>query len=299
MRKLMACIAIVAYVSPTAVGAQITSIRCNKNAGSRAYMECLAEELSHKNKDCAHENKCLEKLLKEFEKRACASKVASPSNSPEYEFCRIYFGRIRWELANRNLDNVKIRLDSEFAEKEARETEKRARRERELRLPQWARNILPKIQKTTRVGAFSMTPTEVYQEVSRSVYVVRSGETSARIELGEGRLGSAVAISGNLALTNCHVIKDSPEIYVHRPMGVFSAEHSFRVKVESADEMTDRCVLRVLQSPRDELWFDAIASIRANSSVEIGERVYTIGNPQGLTNPSPRVLVRPCGLPIV
>ena len=129
-----------------------------------------------------------------------------------------------------------------------------------------------------------MTPSEVYQEVSRSVYVVRSGETSARIGLGEGRLGSAVAISGSLALTNCHVVKDSPEIYLHRPMGVFSAEHSFRVRVESADETTDRCVLRVLQSPRDELWFDAIASIRANSSVEIGERVYTIGNPQGLTN---------------
>ena len=130
-------------------------------------MGCLAEELIRKNKDCANENKCLASTLEKFEKLACASKLTSPYKSPEYEFCRNDFWRIRWELSKRKLDNVNRRLDSELAEKEAREAEKRARRERGLRLPPWAGNILPKVQMKTRVGAFSMTPTEVYQEVSR------------------------------------------------------------------------------------------------------------------------------------
>jgi S1-C subfamily serine protease len=117
-----------------------------------------------------------------------------------------------------------------------------------------------------------LTPQEIFRIVSPSVYVVRSGSTEFAIEEGEGFLGSAVAISRDVALTNCHVIENQPVIRIvdnnRKPMIAVLAQ---------ADKRSDRCLLRV------DGVLNPVTSVRRIQELSVGERVYTIGNPSGLT----------------
>jgi S1-C subfamily serine protease len=103
---------------------------------------------------------------------------------------------------------------------------------------------------------------DVFQQVSQAVYVVRTLEA----------LGSAVAISERELLTNCHIMKDAPVAILERE-GVKLA-----AVLVSADRETDRCVLQVSVSATLPKW----VGVRPYADVKVGERVFTIGSPQGL-----------------
>lgn len=101
---------------------------------------------------------------------------------------------------------------------------------------------------------------EVFEKVSSAVYVIKAGN----------RLGSAVAISDNELLTNCHVIGDLTEAKVSR------AKAELPAKLVSRNADADRCVLRT--ASKLGTW----VSVRPYEDIKVGERAITIGTPQGL-----------------
>jgi len=103
---------------------------------------------------------------------------------------------------------------------------------------------------------------DVFEQVSAAVYVVKTMET----------LGSAVAISERELLTNCHVLKQSPVALIERD------KSSLLAALVSADPEADRCVLRIGAPATLPKW----VRVRPYADVKVGERVFTIGAPQGL-----------------
>jgi len=115
------------------------------------------------------------------------------------------------------------------------------------------------IRRETRGGP-ALTPEQVFDKVSSSVYVVTAGE----------RMGSAVAISEHELLTNCHVVKDVPRVTLERDKNKQSAD------VVSVNEKADRCILKA--EKKLEKW----VAIRPYDDIKVGEPALTVGTPQGL-----------------
>lgn len=111
----------------------------------------------------------------------------------------------------------------------------------------------------TREGP-DMRADEVFDKASGAVYVVKA----------DRRLGSAVAISENELLTNCHVVGDLPEVKIAR------AKAELPAKLVSRNADADRCVLRT--TTKLAKW----VTVRPYDDIKVGERVITIGTPQGL-----------------
>lgn len=111
----------------------------------------------------------------------------------------------------------------------------------------------------TREGP-DMRADEVFDKASGAVHVVKA----------DRRLGSAVAISDNELLTNCHVVGDMAEVKIARAKTELSA------KVVSRNADADRCVLRT------EIKLANWVAVRPYDDIKIGERAITIGTPQGL-----------------
>jgi S1-C subfamily serine protease len=82
--------------------------------------------------------------------------------------------------------------------------------------------------------------------------------------------GSAVAISTDTLLTNCHVVGET------RRMALRQAGQSATPTLLMGDERTDRCFIRV-----DGMNLVPIAGVRSIESLRVGERVYSLGNPSG------------------
>ena len=101
---------------------------------------------------------------------------------------------------------------------------------------------------------------EVFDQAAGAVYVVKA----------DRRMGSAVAISENELLTNCHVVGDLAQVKIAR------AKAELTAKLVSRNADADRCVLRVT----DKLakW----VTVRPYDDIKVGERAVTIGTPQGL-----------------
>jgi S1-C subfamily serine protease len=111
---------------------------------------------------------------------------------------------------------------------------------------------------------------DLFKQVSRSVLWVERAAHAG----GGTAFGSAVAISDDLVLTNCHVVGTGKE-----PLRVGDTEQNLTesVELEAADFDADRCVLHVKGLP-----LRPIGGVRLISDLEIGETVYAIGNPRGL-----------------
>jgi S1-C subfamily serine protease len=116
-----------------------------------------------------------------------------------------------------------------------------------------------------------LTAHEIFRIVEPSVYLVRIGRTAEEIDRGEGFLGSTVAVSEDTALTNCHVIEGQAVIRV------VAGQKQLAATVALADRSSDRCFLKV------EGKLVPISAVRRVQDLKVGERVYTIGNPSGLS----------------
>jgi hypothetical protein len=108
---------------------------------------------------------------------------------------------------------------------------------------------------------------EVYRVVAPSVYLVVA---ASGLEADQSaNLGSAVAINEHLALTNCHVIEENTYIAMFD-----DADNRLDATVWARNSEDDRCILETDQT------LHPIRSGRRSENVEIGETVYTIGNPE-------------------
>lgn len=83
--------------------------------------------------------------------------------------------------------------------------------------------------------------------------------------------GSAVAVSKQELITNCHVVENSPFIVV------IQKDHVTEAKLVKSNQASDRCVIRV-----ESAGLSSIQGVRSFSDLSVGERVYSVGTPSGL-----------------
>jgi TPR repeat protein len=120
----------------------------------------------------------------------------------------------------------------------------------------------------------TLRPDQVFSRTNIYVWTVFAARSVNDLKL-RTRIaqGSAVAISKNRLITNCHVVKNQRIIFI---------KHGKRldmVRVVFGDEAADKCVLET-----QELTLEAIPNRRAYGSLKVGEQVYTVGSPSGLEN---------------
>jgi hypothetical protein len=114
--------------------------------------------------------------------------------------------------------------------------------------------------------AAALEPTEVFDKVSPSVWIVRTFDGNER-PVGQG---SAVVIGPGRLATNCHVLAKSKQVTVRRRNVAYEA------KLEHADVARDLCILEIEG-------FDAPAlRVRRAAELKVGEKVFAVGNPRGL-----------------
>jgi serine protease Do len=114
--------------------------------------------------------------------------------------------------------------------------------------------------------------TELFKLVSQSVWVVVAARTTGDLRQGADLAqGSAVAVTKNQLLTNCHVIDGRPLVFIKQ------GDKLTRANVIAGDAPTDRCILSVEHES-----LHAVQGIRKYENLSVGEEVYTIGSPSGL-----------------
>ncbi len=95
----------------------------------------------------------------------------------------------------------------------------------------------------------------------------------ATLPQGKASQGSAVAVTRQFLLTNCHVIDKALSIEG------FDGRERRPLRLAASDNKTDRCILSTARAD-----LQPVAGTRPAMSVAVGETVYTIGNPVGLRN---------------
>lgn len=138
-----------------------------------------------------------------------------------------------------------------------------------LTTPSWA--PLPQSAWRPRLGT-SLDPVRLFEVASQSVWLVFAARSTEELRrAGDVALGSAVAVTSQFLLTNCHVIEARPLVWIKQ------GEKMERVGVAFGDSQSDRCILSVAAST-----LTPIQGMRRYEDLKIGEEVYTIGAPSGL-----------------
>lgn len=124
----------------------------------------------------------------------------------------------------------------------------------------------------SHVSSKDLPPAQIFQSVASSLYVVLAGQSEEHFKLKRDiTQGSAVAISQDVLLTNCHVVENKPVIIL------LQDESADFASVTRADPKTDRCFMK-----SQKLSLSPVKGIRLYSDLAVGERVYSIGTPSGL-----------------
>ncbi|MCC7047940.1 MAG: trypsin-like peptidase domain-containing protein [Alphaproteobacteria bacterium] len=150
--------------------------------------------------------------------------------------------------------------------------------------------------------AQDLAPDALFRQVAGSVYIVLAADNAdlkammgnpvvppdqapgaapptarerALREVGRGKrpplsLGSAVALTPEIAVTNCHVVAN------HQFVAIVEGNRGVPAKVVQY-QPNDVCLLHVAG-----LALKPVAAVRMSADVRVGERAYAIGNPRGL-----------------
>ena len=131
---------------------------------------------------------------------------------------------------------------------------------------------VPKLNKRTvpliirNRNAKALTAEAIFSKANKAVWLLRPSRASSQ--------GSAVAINRNYLLTNCHVMGDSTAGKIlHKGVQGKPLE----VSLYASDKRNDRCVLF------SKTALPNFVGIRPYNTINVGEKVYTIGAPQGLS----------------
>jgi S1-C subfamily serine protease len=133
------------------------------------------------------------------------------------------------------------------------------------RWPDLQRQLAP--MPSASIAGSPFAADQVHRRINDSVYIVW---VDRGVDDRWTNLGSAVAISTDTLLTNCHVVGES------RRLALRQAERSATPTLLMGDERTDRCFIRV-----DGMNLAPIAGVRTIESLTVGEPVYSLGNPGG------------------
>lgn len=117
-------------------------------------------------------------------------------------------------------------------------------------------------------GTSALTPEAIFSRVNKAVWLLRPTNKRGSTQ------GSAVAINRHYLLTNCHVMGASTAGKIlHK--GVQGKP--LNVTLYAADKRNDRCVLKSATA------LPSFVGVRPYKTINVGEKVYTIGAPQGLS----------------
>ncbi len=119
-----------------------------------------------------------------------------------------------------------------------------------------------------RIAATPLAPSDVFKKVAPSIWVVVATPSRAELRVRNVALGSAVAISEHLLLTNCHVVKDRAIIKLVQEGTRDNAS------LVAADDVSDRCVIKA-----ETLTLTPVAGVRTIESLAVGERAFAVGAP--------------------
>ena len=111
-----------------------------------------------------------------------------------------------------------------------------------------------------------LSPQQLYKRLAPSVFVVEVFDAQGKVTAS----GSGVVVASDIVATNHHVIEDAAIVRVRQGARTWTAT------IQQRDPDTDLALLAVkgLKAPA--------VSLRASSTVAVGERVYAIGAPEGL-----------------
>jgi S1-C subfamily serine protease len=139
-------------------------------------------------------------------------------------------------------------------------------------IPVVAKSLPPPVEALpalpTHVEDKVLAPSDVFKKVGDSVFVVLASQSMAEARARNINQGSAIAVSDHLLLTNCHVVKDRPEIKVYQ------GDKHANATLVAADMKTDRCVIKV-----ESMTLTPVTGIRSIDTLSVGERVFAIGTP--------------------
>jgi len=113
---------------------------------------------------------------------------------------------------------------------------------------------------------------DLFKTVSPSIYLIVAAKDERTLKRMKSVYeGSAVAISPTLALTNCHIVAR------HKTIILVQKKSEDVARVVASDPKTDRCVIETAS-----LKMHPVHGVRPFADLNVGEKVYTIGNPSGL-----------------
>jgi S1-C subfamily serine protease len=128
---------------------------------------------------------------------------------------------------------------------------------------EWKANAsgMPAGQKGTK----PLEGSELFKLLSPSVFKLEVSLTTGTSQ------GSAVAVTKDELLTNCHVVQGAQKIVLRQQT------HEWTAALSRSYPAGDRCVLRV-----DGASFTPVRGVRSYAGLEVGESVFTLGSPSGL-----------------
>jgi len=119
-----------------------------------------------------------------------------------------------------------------------------------------------------------LSAVDLFKQTAPSIYLIVAAKDDAAFRARKGVYeGSAVAITQNLALTNCHIVKGRAKLIL------IQKKQKDAATVVASDPRTDRCIIQT-----ETMQLRPIVGVRAYRDLAVGEKVYTIGNPSGLTS---------------
>jgi len=128
--------------------------------------------------------------------------------------------------------------------------------------PEWAAPATPLPAAATGPA---LEPTQLFKKLSASVF-----KLEAKLADGTSQ-GSAVAVTANELVTNCHVLRGALKLTLKQ------GKQEWPASLVRADPASDRCTVTA-----SDVTFQPVAGVRSYDSVEVGEAAYTLGSPVGL-----------------
>lgn len=109
---------------------------------------------------------------------------------------------------------------------------------------------------------------QLYKRLTPSVYMLVAWSNEK-----EGASGSAVAVTKSLALTTCHVLGKHPYSELR------TKNHRIKISIDYRNDGSDVCILKDRSAS-----LHPVIGVRVYDAIIIGERVYSVGSPDGLFN---------------
>lgn len=120
-------------------------------------------------------------------------------------------------------------------------------------------------------SALALEPAQIYAKAAPSIVGVLA---FAKDESNGGRFGSGIVIAPGEVVTNCHVLDGMERFFVKRN------EYYSRAFLRTRDDRLDLCRISAFNK---EGFDQPVYAIAPAAQLRVGQKVYAIGAPQGLT----------------